>query len=257
MTAPEFPLRTFQAVLLFFSLFLSLCLLVFYHIDPTFAFFSVVQPFFYLYMFGLNQFPFYATLRFFGPSLAKSTLVDDLVYFAQELQLEECRNNSNSEAVHQAHKSINPRSSTILSNSTGTGMTTRSTTLDNSKPLRQSARPSTRPTELLTPNDTPPANNETPGALLRGWGDSSKPIFNPTSSSQPVGRVSFREPTIVEDAPEEELGGLLRGWGENPTPSFPIEQQVRMDVNMPVMHSHIMNNIFDHSSLLSLLIAAA
>jgi len=73
MTAPEFPLRTFQAVLLFFSLFLSLCLLVFYHIDPTF--FTVVQSFFYLFMFGLNQLPFYATLSLgpLWPSLHSST----------------------------------------------------------------------------------------------------------------------------------------------------------------------------------------
>ena len=118
-------------------------------------------------------------------------------------------------------KSVNPRSSTIISNSTG-----RSTTLDNSKPSCHSARPSARPTDLLTPNDSSPSN-PTPGALLRGWGDSSKPIFNRNSTtrrSSGGGRVSIREPTIVEDAPEEEIGGLLRGWGDISAPTFPIDK---------------------------------
>jgi hypothetical protein len=179
-------------------------------------------------MFGLNQLPFYATLRFFGPSLAKSSLVDDLVYFAQELQLEEYRNESqlHSEAhpLKQGTKSVNARSSTIISNSTG-----RSTTLDNSKPSSHSAQTSTRPTDLLTPNESNPSG-PTPGTLLRGWGDSSKPIFNRNSTtrrSSGGGRVSIREPTIVEDEPEEELGGLLRGWGDNPAPSFPVDKDQR------------------------------
>jgi len=221
MTAPEFPLRVFQAILLFFSLFLALCFLVFYHIDPTYSFFSAAQPFLYLYMFGLNQLPFYATLRFFGPKLAKASLVDDLVYFAQELQLEEYRNNSCLPSEAAPHnKNVNPRASTIVSSSSGT--TVHSTTLDASKPLSQNSQ-SARPTDLLTPSDPPPS--EPPGALLRGWGDSSKPIYNPNPSHPSTTRISVREPTIIEDGPEEELGGLLRGWGEDSAPSYPTEQR--------------------------------
>ena len=72
LRAPEFPLRTFQAVLMFFSLFLAMGLLIFFHIDPMFMAFSIFQPFAYLYLFGLQQVPFYASLRFFGPNLSKN-----------------------------------------------------------------------------------------------------------------------------------------------------------------------------------------
>ncbi|GMH65493.1 hypothetical protein TL16_g04213 [Triparma laevis f. inornata] len=91
LKAPEFPLRTFQGVLMFFSLFLGMGLLIFFHIDPMFMAFSIIQPFVYLYLFGLQQVPFYASLRFFGPTLSKNSLVDDLVFFAQELQLEDLK----------------------------------------------------------------------------------------------------------------------------------------------------------------------
>ena len=89
LVAPELPLRTFQAVLMFFSLFLALSLLIFLHIDPLYFEFAILQPFAYIYFFGLQQLPYYSTLRFFGPSLAKNSLVDDLIWDAQELQVNE------------------------------------------------------------------------------------------------------------------------------------------------------------------------
>ena len=87
VSAPEFPLRTLQVILMFFALFVSLCFLVFFHINPTYACFSIVQPFLYLYMFAKNQLPLYATLRFFGPNLSKYCLVNDLVHFAKALEM--------------------------------------------------------------------------------------------------------------------------------------------------------------------------
>ena len=74
---------------MFFSLFLALSLLIFLHIDPLYFEFAILQPFAYIYFFGLQQLPYYATLRFFGPSLAKNSLVDDLIWDAQELQVNE------------------------------------------------------------------------------------------------------------------------------------------------------------------------
>ncbi len=171
LRAPEFPLRTFQAVLMFFSLFLGLGLLVFFHIDPVFMAFSIFQPFMYLYMFGLQQVPLYATLRFFGPDLSKNSLVDDLVFFAQELQYEEFRSSNAGAGGKEA------KSEATETTATDTG--------------------SNRTTEAA------------PG-LLRGWSDHSSVLNRDT-------RISFREPTIVEDEVAVQDGDLLRGWGEHPT----------------------------------------
>ena len=193
LRAPEFPLRTFQGVVMFFSLFLAMSVLVFFHIDPMFCVFSIVQPVLYLRMFGLQQIPLYATLRYFGPGLAKGSLVDDLVYYAQELQYEAYRVASEEGGEGrktEARSSATGRSSTTVLNVGGEG----------------GGENSGRSTEVA--GAPPGVGGE---GLLRGWGAGGS-----TLAKMPVGerasRVSFRGPTIIED--EEELGGeMFREFG--------------------------------------------
>ena len=300
LRAPEFPLRAFQAVLMFFSFFLSMSCLVFFHIDPIFMGFCIVQPLLYLRMFGLqqvseswrrrakraqrgvcpgaqseredaaaqakswrghrrrarvpagkrggcrgetparktqrtrppelaragagevgvghlpnpisaSQIPLYATLRFFGPGLAKASLVDDLVYYAQELQYEAYRaaseendgdpgNNKKSEGG--SVNSVSVRSTTVVDNNKGGSVSSNPGSNSNSS----------RNTEVI--GGAAPANPDpSEGGLLRGWGASSTLAQIP--ASERYSRISFREPTIVEDQEQETAenpGELLRDF---------------------------------------------
>ncbi|GMH81418.1 hypothetical protein TrVE_jg13901 [Triparma verrucosa] len=219
LKAPEFPLRTFQGVLMFFSLFLGMGLLIFFHIDPMFMAFSIFQPFLYLYLFGLQQVPFYASLRFFGPTLSKNSLVDDLVFFAQELQLEEYammgREESGKKGVGGNSFSTSMRSSTTF---VGGKIPGSSISGGSGSEVGGSKPGSERATEQQYAEEEAKENGKIDSeGLLRGWGDAPKSSFAPRMSVRnSQTRISFREPTIIEDEAAEP-GALLRGWGGDPT----------------------------------------
>ena len=182
---------------MFFSLFLALCLLIFLHIDPYYITFAIFQPFAYIYFFGLQQLPFYATLRFFGPTLAKNSLVDDLIWNAQEIQWEEVQKKRFSGL---SDGKVEERLNASLSSANG-----RATLLGSGRVTAASG----------STNDDAKggANVDLSQPLLRDWGD-KVPLTKPKSSQLTSQERQERQRLNVENDAHEQLGSLLRGWND-------------------------------------------